>query len=62
MHIRMTDIGTQLTALVAVLGLGAGGLLGADAGGRAPPAPTALVIDAAAGRDGRELVDPACAR
>jgi hypothetical protein len=53
----MTDIGTQLTALIAVVGVAAGGLLGSDS--REQPAPrTALVIDASAARDGRDLVDP----
>jgi hypothetical protein len=59
MHIRMTDLGSHILTLAAVVGIGTGGLLGADSGSSAPPAaPTALVIDAAAGRDGRELVDP----
>ena len=53
----MTDIGTQLTALIAVVGVAAGGLLGSNS--PKDPAPrTALVIDASAARDGRELVDP----
>ncbi len=53
----MTDIGTQLTALIAVVGVATGGLLGSDSG--EDPAPrTALVIDASAARDGRDLVDP----
>jgi len=53
----MTDIGTQLTALLAVVGVAAGGLLGSDS--REGPAPrSALVIDASAARDGRKLVDP----
>jgi hypothetical protein len=57
MLIRMTDIGTQLTALIAVVGVATGGLLGTDS--REDPAPrTALVIDAPAARDGRDLVDP----
>jgi hypothetical protein len=57
MFIRMTDIGTQLTALIAVVGVAAGGLLGSNS--REDPAPrTALVIDASAARDGRNLVDP----
>src|SRR4051812_46159341 len=54
MLIRMTDIGTQLTALVAVVGPAAGGLLGTDAD-RTPATPTALVIDVSAAHDGREL-------
>jgi hypothetical protein len=59
MLIRMTDIGSQLTALIAVAAVAAGGLLGPDSSVPDDPSPgTALVIDAAAGRDGRELVDP----
>jgi hypothetical protein len=59
MHIRMTGIGTQLTALIAVVGFAGGGLLGGDSPAPGGPAKrTALVIDAAAARDGRELVDP----
>jgi len=57
----MTDIGTQLTALIAVLGVAAGGVLGTDSGAQ-PAARTALVVDAASARDGRDLgrdlVDP----
>jgi hypothetical protein len=55
----MTDIGSQIVALVAVAGVAVGGLLGggSDSSGTAAQ-PTALVIDAAAGRDGRELVAP----
>jgi hypothetical protein len=52
-------IGTQLTALIAATAVAAGGLAGVTSGddaGSAPP--TALVIDAAAARDGRALVDP----
>ena len=52
----MTDIGTQLTALITVVGVAAGGLLGAGSSER-PAARTALVVDAAAARDGRDLVD-----
>lgn len=58
MLIRMTVPGMQLIALLTAGAAAAGGVLGADAGGRAGrPAPTALVIDAAAARDGRDLVD-----
>jgi hypothetical protein len=53
----MTDIGTQLTALIAVVGVAAGGLLGSDSREDAAPR-TALVIDASQARDGRDLVDP----
>jgi hypothetical protein len=55
----MTDIGTQITALVTVAGVAAGGLLGSNSDASTAPVPrTALVIDAAESRDGRELVDP----
>jgi hypothetical protein len=55
----MTDIGTQLTALLAVVGVATGGLLGTDSDTTKTPVPrTALVVDASAARDGRELVDP----
>jgi hypothetical protein len=56
MLIRMTGLGT-FTALLAAGALAAGGLVGSgstDLSG----ARTALVIDAAAARDGRDLVDP----
>lgn len=53
------DLGTQITALLAAVAVAAGGLAGATSGGGAGSAPqTALVIDAAAARDGRDLVDP----
>jgi hypothetical protein len=54
----MTAIGSHIAALVAVIGVGAGGALGVDAQRAGTPvAPTALVIDSGVGRDGRELVD-----
>ena len=53
----MTDIGTQITALIAVVGVAAGGLLGTDSREHRKTR-TALVVDAAAVRDGRDLVDP----
>jgi hypothetical protein len=40
-----------------VVGVAAGGLLGSDSS-EAPASRTALVIDASAARDGRDLVDP----
>jgi hypothetical protein len=51
----MTEMGTSIAALVAGLAVAAGGLLGSgsDDTGRG----TALVIEAAAARDGRDLVD-----
>lgn len=54
----MTRFQIQLVAVLAAA-LAAGGLLGADSDGRAGSAPrTALVIDAADARAGRDLVDP----
>jgi hypothetical protein len=54
----MTEMGTQIAALIAALAVAAGGLLGSASGGEASPATrSALVIDAAAARDGRDLVD-----
>lgn len=54
----MTSAGTQIVALLAAGAAAAGGAFGSTAdepaGGSAP---TALVIDAAAARDGRDLVD-----
>jgi hypothetical protein len=55
----MTEMGTHIAALLAAGAVTAGGLLGGEPAatpGLAPP--TALVIDAAAARDGRDLVDP----
>jgi hypothetical protein len=55
----MMEIGTQITAAVAALAVAAGGVVGASSGdGSGSPPRTALVIDAAAARDGRDLVDP----
>ena len=54
MLIRMTGFGTITTALLAA-SMAAGGVLAGDTGG--PESRTALVIDAASARDGRELVD-----
>jgi hypothetical protein len=57
MLIRMTGLGT-LVALLAAGAVAIGGALGADSDGtKASAARTALVIDAAAARDGRDLVD-----
>ncbi|MBA3264629.1 MAG: hypothetical protein H0T69_19610, partial [Thermoleophilaceae bacterium] len=54
----MTDLAPTIAAFLAAGVVAAGGLLAGDADGRAGSAPrTALVIDAAAGRDGRELLD-----
>lgn len=56
MRIRMTGIGTQIVAFIGAAAVAAGGLLGGDADS-APVSRTALVVDAALARDGRELVD-----
>jgi hypothetical protein len=59
MLIRMTALGTQVAAVLAAAGAAAGGVVAGDSGGATGiKPPTALVIDAAAARDGRELVDP----
>jgi hypothetical protein len=58
MLIRMTSLGI-LAALLGAGSLAIGGLLGWGSTERSgSPARTALVVDAAAGRDGRDLVDP----
>ena len=61
----MTGIGSTLGALVAGGAVAVAGFLAGGSHGASPRSPagdasprTAIVIDAAAGRDGRELVDP----
>jgi hypothetical protein len=59
----MTGIGTQIGALLAAGAMAVGGLVGSASGRSAQSTatgspPKALVIDAAAARDGRALVDP----
>jgi hypothetical protein len=49
-------MGTSITALIVALAVAAAGLLGSTSGSGASPG-TALVIQAAAARDGRDLVD-----
>ena len=56
MLIRMTGLAT-IAALLAAGGLAVGGLVGSGSDASSA-ARTALVIDAAAARDGRELLDP----
>jgi hypothetical protein len=56
MLIRMTGIGTQIVALIGAAAVAAAGVLGGSGGG-SPDVPTALVVDPALARDGRELVD-----
>jgi hypothetical protein len=54
----MTELETTIGSLFAAAAVAAGGVLTDSATDPRPPAPrTALVIDAAAGRDGRELLD-----
>jgi hypothetical protein len=57
MQIRMMDLGTQITAAIAAVAVAVAGVVGASSGDGSPTR-TALVIDAAAARDGRDLVDP----
>jgi hypothetical protein len=58
MLIRMTDMGTSVGALIAALVVGAGGVLGSASSEDGPAAARkALVIDAAAARDGSDLLD-----
>jgi hypothetical protein len=57
MQIRMMDFGTQITALLAAVAVAGGGVVGATSGDGSAPK-SALVIDASAARDGRDLVDP----
>jgi hypothetical protein len=52
----MTEMGTSIAALIAALAVAAAGLLGSASGSAVSPG-TALVIQAAAARDGRDLVD-----
>jgi hypothetical protein len=55
----MMEFGTQITAAIAAAAVAAGGLVGASSSdGPGHPPRTALVIDAAAAREGRDLVDP----
>jgi hypothetical protein len=59
MLIRMMDLATQIIAVIAAGAVAAGGVAGAVSGSDSgSPTRTALVIDAAAARDGRDLVDP----
>jgi hypothetical protein len=55
----MMDFGTQITAVLAAVAVAAGGFVGASSSDDPGfPPRTALVIDAVAARDGRDLVDP----
>ncbi len=51
------DLGTHITTLLAAVAVAGGGVVGATSGDASAPT-TALVIDASAARDGRDLVDP----
>ena len=55
MHIRMTGLTGIVTALVAAAGVALSGAAGSDSDSTPH---TALVIDAGAAHQGRELVDP----
>lgn len=54
----MTDMGTSLAALIAALAVAAAGVFGSASGDEPSPSGSALVIQAAAARDGSDLVDP----
>jgi hypothetical protein len=59
MLIRMTLIGTHITAVLAAGAVAAGAVFGAEAStGEDAPQPTALVIDSSLAGHGSELVDP----
>jgi hypothetical protein len=54
----MTGMGAQIVALLGTGVVAVAGIAGTGSDGGATPAPrTALVVDAATGRDGRDLVD-----
>jgi hypothetical protein len=52
----MTDLGPIIATLLTAAAVAVGGLVAGDSSDPGPR--TALVIDAAAGRDGRDLIDP----
>jgi hypothetical protein len=54
----MTGLGTLIATSPAAGTVALGGVVGTGSGGDRPAAATALVIDAALARDGRDLVDP----
>jgi hypothetical protein len=59
MLVRMMELGTQITAVLATAAVAAGGFVGATSGdGSGSGSRTALVIDAATARDSRDLIDP----
>ena len=53
----MTTLASSIVAFILAGVLATGGAFGGDPGATGSAAPTALVIDATAARDGRELVD-----
>jgi hypothetical protein len=53
----MTDLGTQITAVFAAGVVAVGGVAGATSTGSGSPTQSAIVIDAAQARDGRDLLD-----
>jgi hypothetical protein len=54
----MTGIATTIGSLLAAGAVAAGGLLAPGSDSSSAPGRTAFVVDAPAGRDGRDLVDP----
>ena len=58
MHIRMTLTRGQIAALLATGALAASAIVGGAAAATGPDVRTAVVIDASAARDGRDLVHP----
>ena len=52
----MTPLGPIIATFLTAAVVAVGGVLGGNSSG--PASRTALVVDAAAGRDGRELLDP----
>ena len=56
MLIRMTDLGPIIATLLTAAVVAVGGVAAGNASGTGPR--TALVIDAASARDGRDLLDP----
>jgi hypothetical protein len=58
MRIRMTGLGTTISSILAAGVVAAAGVLAPGSDTKPAASRTAIVIDASAARDGRELVDP----
>jgi hypothetical protein len=58
MRIRMTGFATTIASLLAAGAVAAGGLLAPGSDTSPATGRTAVLVDAPAGRDGRDLVDP----